>query len=100
MIINDLCRNELRLYKNFFQPVMRLVSKERIGGRLNRKHDIPRTPYQRLMDSGQMPKETRRQLEALYLSLNPGQLKPSTDTKLDNLHKTYEEKRESHQVEL
>jgi hypothetical protein len=79
---------------------MRLVSKERIGGRLNRKHDIPRTQYQRLMDSGQMPKETRRQLEALYLSLNPGQLKRSTDTKLDNLHKTYEEKRESHQVEL
>lgn len=96
MIINDLCRNELRLYKNFFQPVMRLVSKERIGGRLNRKHDIPWTPYQRLMDSGQMPKETRRQLEALYLSLNPGQLKRSTDTKLDNLYKTYEEKRESH----
>ena len=100
MIINDLYHNELRRYKNFFQPVMRLVSKERIGGRLNRKHHIPRTPYQRLMDPGQMPKETRRQLEALYLSLNPGQLKRSTVTKLDNLHKTYEEKTKSHQVEL
>jgi hypothetical protein len=100
MIINDLCRNELRLHKNFFQPVMRLLGNERIGGRLNRKHDILRTPYQRLMDSGQMPKETRGQLGALYLSPNPCQLKRSTDTKLDNLHKTYEEKRKSHQVEL
>jgi len=100
MVIDDLCRNELRLYKNFFQPVMRLLSKESIGGRLNRKHGIPRAPYQRLMDSGQMPNETRRQREALYLSLDLGQLKPSTDTKLDNLHKTYEEKRKSHQVEL
>jgi len=26
-LINDLCRNELRLYKNFFQPVMRLAHK-------------------------------------------------------------------------
>ncbi len=29
-IINSLYRNELRLYKNFFQPVMKLISKERI----------------------------------------------------------------------
>ena len=31
--MNDLYRNELRLYKNFFQPVMKLQSKERIGTR-------------------------------------------------------------------
>jgi hypothetical protein len=29
-IMNDLDRNELRLYKNFLQPVMKLQSKERI----------------------------------------------------------------------
>lgn len=45
MIINDLYHNELRLYKNFFQPVMKLISKERIGGRIKRKYDIPKTPY-------------------------------------------------------
>ena len=36
MVINDLYRNELRLYKNFFQPVMKLVGKERIGGKVMR----------------------------------------------------------------
>jgi len=72
MLITHLCRNDLRLYKNFLQPVMRLLSRERIGGRLDRKHDISRASHQRLMDSGQMPKETRRQLETLYLSSNPG----------------------------
>ncbi len=41
VIINDLYRGELRLYKNFFQPVMKLVSKERIGGRVKRKYDVP-----------------------------------------------------------
>jgi Integrase core domain. len=33
-IMKDLYHNELRLYKNFFQPVMKLASKERIGGKV------------------------------------------------------------------
>ena len=71
MIINSFYRNELRLYKNFFQPVMKLVSKERIGGRVKRKYDTPRTPYQRLVESGQLPEESKEELETIYLSLNP-----------------------------
>ena len=89
----------MRLYKNFFQPVMKLVSKERIGGRVKRKYATPKTPYQRLMDSGQISEETRKQLETLYLSLNPAQLKRSIDAKLYKLYHTCEEKRKSEQVE-
>mgnify|MGYP001583712056 FL=1 len=63
-IINDLYRGDLRLYKNFFQPVMKLVSKERIGGRVKRKYDIPKTPYQRLMDSGQYPEASSLMITA------------------------------------
>ncbi|MCL0051132.1 hypothetical protein M1M97_00415 [Thermodesulfovibrionales bacterium] len=96
VVINDLYRSELRLYKNFFQPVMKLVSKERIGGSLKRKYDTPKTPYQRLMDSGQISEQTRKQLKTVYLSLNPAQLKRSIDAKLDE--RTYEEKRKSQQV--
>jgi len=98
-IINDLYRGDLRLYKNFLQPVMKLVSKERIGGSLKRKYDTPKTPYQRLMDSGQISEQTRKQLETAYLSLNPAQLKRSIDAKLDKLYHTYEEKRKSEQVD-
>lgn len=96
-IINDLYRGDLRLYKNFFQPVMKLVSKERIGGSVKRKYDIPKTPYQRLMDSGQISEQIRKQLEMAYLSLNPAQLKRSIDAKLDKLYHTYEEKRKAQQ---
>jgi hypothetical protein len=42
MIINDLYRDELRLHENFFQPVMELVTKERLGGRIKRKYDTPK----------------------------------------------------------
>jgi len=89
----------LRLYKNFLQPVMKLVSKERIGGSVKRKYDTPKTPYQRLMDSGQISGETRKQLERVYLTLNPAQLKRSMDAKLDKLYHIYEEKRRSEQVD-
>jgi hypothetical protein len=98
-IINDLHRGDLRLYKNFFQPVMKLVSKERIGGSVKRKYDTPKTPYQRLMDSGQISEQTRKQLETVYLSLNPAQLKRSIDTKLDKLYQAYEKKGRSEQAE-
>ena len=77
---------------------MKLISKKRIGGSLKRKHDTPKTPYQRLMDSGQISEQAGKQLETVYLSLNPAQLKRSIDAKLDKLYHTYKEKRKSEQV--
>ncbi len=37
---------QLRLYTNYFQPVMKLVSKERIGAKVRKRYDAPQTPYQ------------------------------------------------------
>ena len=70
-IINDLYRNELRLYKNFFQPVMRLKEKIREKRKVYRKYDVPKTPYQRLMESEPISEETKEKLKKLYRSLNP-----------------------------
>jgi hypothetical protein len=92
-LINGLYHHELRLYMNFFQPVMKLVSKERVGGKIKRKYDVPKTPYQRLMESEQLPEESKRELEAIYLELNPAELKRSIDAKLDELLRVHEEKK-------
>ena len=64
----------LRLYKNFFLPTIKLVSKTRVGGRIKRCYDKPQTPYQRLMASRQIDRETKQQLQATYDSLNPAEL--------------------------
>ena len=98
-IINDLYRSEWRLYKNFFQPVMKLKEKIRDKGKVHRKYDTPKTPYQRLMESDKVPKTAKSKLEALYLSLNPAELKRSIDVKLKILYKAYEEKNNSQAVE-
>jgi len=98
-IMNELYHNELRLYKNFFQPVMKLASKERIGGKIKRKYDVPETPYQRLMESGQIQEEVKKELKDIYLSLNPAQLKRNIDAKLAELYQVYGEKKGTQQVD-
>jgi len=91
-LINSLYRNELRLYKNFFQPVMKLKEKIRDKGKVHRRYDTPRTPYQRLMESKKIPEETKKELGELYQRLNPAELKRRIDEKIHQLFKVYEEK--------
>ena len=92
-LIQGLCRNELRLYKNLFQPVMMLVRKVRVSGRPKRTYGLAKTPYHRLMESGQLTPEKARQLKALYLSLNPAELKRQIDRKLARLYDLYRMKK-------
>jgi hypothetical protein len=91
-VINELYRGDLRLYKNFFQPVMKLFSKERFGGKVKRKYDIPKTPYQRLIESGQISDHSKKNLEESYRNLNPAQLKRNIDSQLEKLYRIYEAK--------
>jgi hypothetical protein len=98
-IINDLYHNELRLYKNFFQPVMKLKNKVRIKGKIHRKYDVARTPYARMMESEQIRKATKNELQKIYESLNPAELKRDIDWKLENLYKAYQKKSGSNATE-
>ncbi len=91
-IINSLYRSELRLYKNFFQPVMKLKEKIRDKGKVHRKYDTPLTPYQRIMESEKTPEENKKELRKLYQRLNPAELKRKIDEKIHRLFKIYEEK--------
>ncbi|MEK7567081.1 MAG: transposase, partial [Patescibacteria group bacterium] len=98
-LINDLYRGPLRLYKNFFQPVIKLISKERDGGKLHRKYDKPKTPYQRIMESPEVSKEKKRELEKIYLSLNPAELKRQIEKKTNAIYRAYQTKMNSQKVE-
>jgi len=75
--------DHLRLYSNYFQPVMKLVSKERQGSQVKKKYDTARTPYQRLLESEHLNKEQKQQLKKEYQKLNPAELKREI-TKLQN----------------
>jgi hypothetical protein len=92
-LIQDLYHNELRLYKNFFQPVMRLGSKERVDGKPRRHYARAQTPYRILKASGQIAPDKLKELDALYRDLNPADLKRRIDRKLKKLYGLYEKKK-------
>lgn len=98
-MLNDLYCNELRLYKNFFSPVIKLVLKERAAGRIFRKYDKPKTPFQRLLESAEISESKKQELRNTYQSLNPAELKRQIDKKLDMLYKFYQTKNNLQKVE-
>jgi len=83
-LLNDLYKNEWRLYHNFFLPSVKLIEKERIRSKLIKKHDKPQTPYQRLLeaDSIDVPNAMKQKLTQQFESLNPFALKKIIDRKI------------------
>jgi len=65
----------LRLYLNYFQPVMKLVEKIRDGSKVTKKYEVAQTPYERLLASDKVSKQDKAKLRAEYDRLNPAQLK-------------------------
>ena len=80
----------LRLYTNFFQPSMKLLSKTRHGARVHRVYDTARTPYQRLLDCGELTGAKRAELAAVYRGLNPVALLHRLNANLEQLWKMAE----------
>jgi len=77
-----------RLYLNLFQPVLKLISKERIGNHIIRKYDTARTPYQRVMERKEVSLTRKAHLLNIYLHLNPVALRRRIDEHVLQLWRT------------
>ena len=73
-LLNELYAT-LRLYTNFFQPTMKLKSKERVGSKVTKRYDEAQTPYQRVLAAPQVSEADKQRLRARYKTLNPAALK-------------------------
>jgi len=67
--------SHLRLYTNYFQPVMKLKEKIRMGSKVKKRYDQPRTPYHRVLESPLVEKEHKKKLNQEYAKLNPAELR-------------------------
>jgi len=88
-LMNDLYRNELRLYKNFFMANVKLIEKKRVGQnneKIKRIYDKAKTPYQRVLACDQVSKEAKQKLIEQYATLNPAELRRQIKSKLDKLN--------------
>jgi len=75
----------VRVYANFFQPVMQLKHKTRNGAKVHKEYDVAKTPYQRVLDAGVLEPQQRLALERQYQTLNPVKLRAQIDQALDHL---------------
>ncbi len=78
---------DLRLYINFFQPVLKLIGKEQVGKKTIKRYDEAATPYQRVLKSGQVNLVIKARLCYQYLQLNPVHLRNEIDAKVAKLWK-------------
>jgi len=79
-----------RVYTNFFQPVMKLVSKTRHGAKVHKVYDTAQTPYQRLLKAGILTETKQQELAATYYRLNPVTLLKQINENLECLWKLTE----------
>ncbi len=84
-LMNDLYKTEWRLFHNFFCPSVKLLSKERVASKTIKRYDKPKTPYQRILESPDIPKETKDQLTAQFKTLNPFELREAMENKLKKI---------------
>jgi ATP-dependent Lon protease len=84
--LNELYKNDWHLYHNFFKPSFKLKNKKRIASKTIKQYDMPKTPYQRILDSKYIDSKTKEDLEYLFKTLDPFKLKKNIENKIKKVH--------------
>ncbi len=77
----------MRLYVNFFQPTMKLISKQRVGAKVSRQYDSAQTPYRRMLNAPHVSDKAKSALREIYSRLDPIELLKELETLQDALWK-------------
>lgn len=82
-LMNDLYAKEWSQFTNHCKPTFKLLKREKKDGRTKRIYEkTPCTPYQRLVESPDIPEATKAKLRAEHAALDPFALKKSIEVKL------------------
>lgn len=83
-LMNDLYAQEWSQFTNHFKPTFKLVKREKQAGKTKRFYEpTPKTPYQRLLDSPDIPAATKVTLRGQHAKLDPFALKKNIELKLE-----------------
>ena len=74
-----------RVYVNFFLPVVKLKEKSRVGSKVKKRYDDPKTPYARVLDSPHVSEEHKDLLRETYALLDLVHLRQQLDSLQDDL---------------
>lgn len=81
-LLNEIYRDLWCPFLNFFMPTFKLLRKERIGSRIKKTYEQPKTPYERIMQSEGVSVEAKRALQTRYEQLDPIEMKEAIEEKL------------------
>ena len=83
--LNDLYKGEWNWFNNYYCPSMKLISKKRVGSRIVKVYDSPKTPCQRVLECSDVVPETKERLREFFSSLNPFQLNAIIEQKVADI---------------
>jgi hypothetical protein len=86
VLMNDIYKNYWCPLKNFYTPSVKLIKKYRVGAKIKKEYEKPKTPYQRLMESGQLSLKEQSDLVKRKSRLNPFKLRRELDEKLNRFY--------------
>jgi integrase-like protein len=84
--IHRLYRGELRLLQNLFLPSVKLLGKERVGARVRRRYDAPRTPLDRVLACPELRPAAAAELQRLRGRLDPFVLAGTIEQQLERIY--------------
>jgi hypothetical protein len=70
----------LRLWTNHWQPVFKLIGKERTGARVRKQYDRAQTPYRRVLARGVLTPAAQARLEQEHAATGPAAAWQAVDT--------------------
>jgi len=85
--LNELYTSEWNDFHNFFSVSVKLICKTRVGSQINKKHDDPKTPVQRLLESEHISQQTKVFLSQKFKQLDPFQLQEQMAAKIKHIIK-------------
>lgn len=74
-IMNVIYKLYLNNLYNFFVPQLKLIEKVRVGSKIVKKYDLPKTPYHCLLESSHLTMGQKEELRRRYQLLNPIELR-------------------------
>ena len=82
-LMNELYGQEWSQFTNHFKATFKLLKREQQEGKTKRVYEAqPKTPYQRLLESADLPEATKAKLRAQHAGLDPYELKKGIEAKL------------------
>jgi len=99
-MLNEIYRDLWCPFLNFFMPTFKLLRKERIGSRIRKTYEAPRTPYERVLASAAVPEATKASLRRRYETLDPIELKIQIEEKLKLLMSMIRNEDQSEKLKL